>query len=628
MSIRSSTHLPIINKHTQSDRESDLENDHTSLPKRQKCYNHPESPYDGWFYAYDYGLLYKPMHQLQHRLTTLAKDQKTLPEEYLPKIASFDMDDTLINPKNGRTFPIDENDFVLKPNVAAKLQLLYKHNFEIIIISNQSNCEDDLEYAKTIIKKVEKISAIIDIPISCYISTKKDSFRKPSRGMWDAILDAYYILLQQQYPQCTDFKTVIQTAYSFYVGDAAGRAGKTRAMALKQNPPAFIKDHASTDLEFTLNVFGKNNIAQHFFVPEVFFHDSERNNDIPQNQQNVASLPAHMLQTSWSTNATEPLQLLREFCGDHVTSSSDSPTTAAIFEKSVIDSPFYQTIMKTPTNAHCIILVAPPACGKSTFSNNFIKFMAKQAPNMSWVRVNQDTLGTVPKCLETMKKSLQSGVCTIIDNTNSTPDIRSKFIAICKELGIEVHCVYFHNVTKDLVLHLNQVRTASICTHGVVNIGPVPAATHFKENAGASKKKATNTKKQLQISSTQTHIPASDPNTFVRVPTIAINMYFSRLQAPTKQEGFTSLTLFDWKSSVPILLLDLLLRPDVNSHSTVYVPPHGVHDRTNDDDENSKVFNRMDHWPSIEWSRNPRHQAPVTSRRTFIDYFLQHYSKK
>jgi DNA 3'-phosphatase len=55
------------------------------------------------------------------------------------KIASFDMDDTIITRKSGAKFPKDANDWILLNNkVAPKIKELFNDAYKIVIFTNQA----------------------------------------------------------------------------------------------------------------------------------------------------------------------------------------------------------------------------------------------------------------------------------------------------------------------------------------------------------------------------------------------------------------------------------------------------------------------------------------------------------
>ncbi len=142
------------------------------------------------------------------------------------KIAGFDLDHTLIKPKNNKKFPKDKDDWIFCYDINKILKL--KSEYNIIIISNQSKFNDDLKY------KLEKINEILDVSI--FVSTNNDQYRKPLLGIWNIINKIY---------------ENIDIQHSFYCGDAAGRKN----------------DFASSDYMFALNCGIK------FYTPEHYFNN-------------------------------------------------------------------------------------------------------------------------------------------------------------------------------------------------------------------------------------------------------------------------------------------------------------------------------------------------------------------
>src|SRR4029078_12539352 len=70
--------------------------------------------------------------------TTTTSKPAQYPQEN-KKIASFDLDQTLIDTNSGNKFPIDSNDWKWNyPNVMQKLHKLHKNEYEIIIVTNQA----------------------------------------------------------------------------------------------------------------------------------------------------------------------------------------------------------------------------------------------------------------------------------------------------------------------------------------------------------------------------------------------------------------------------------------------------------------------------------------------------------
>ncbi len=156
------------------------------------------------------------------------------------KMAAFDLDNTLICTKSGKTFPIDSTDWVFNyKNVQSKLRELYEKKFCIIIISNQKGLNNS--YQDWCFKLVE-IEKELDIPIKVYASIANNIYRKPNIGFWD-LLKGNNINMDE----------------SFYCGDAIGRPS----------------DHNDTDYKFAINCGLK------FISPEQMFMEKtiKFNND-------------------------------------------------------------------------------------------------------------------------------------------------------------------------------------------------------------------------------------------------------------------------------------------------------------------------------------------------------------
>ncbi len=99
-----------------------------------------------------------------------------------------------------------------------------------------------------------------------------------------------------------------------------------------------------------------------------------------------------------------------------------------------------------------ILLIGPPASGKSTFCKQFTNY----------IRINRDELKTKEKCHKVAKNINKS---IIIDNTNSSIEDRSFYIKLAKEKNIPIRC-YWLQTSPEITQHLNLVR--SIVTEGKV----------------------------------------------------------------------------------------------------------------------------------------------------------------
>ncbi|KZT29942.1 PNK3P-domain-containing protein, partial [Neolentinus lepideus HHB14362 ss-1] len=156
------------------------------------------------------------------------------------KVAAFDLDGTIIKSsfgkgkgaKKGSSGPAFE---WWRPTIPNKLREINSQGFAVVIISNQNLKPALLAEWK---KKIPLIAdALSDVPFRLFAATAKDGYRKPMPGMWYELERMF-----------ADDGVQIDKSASFYVGDAAGRAG----------------DFASTDRKWALNV------EIPFFTPEEY----------------------------------------------------------------------------------------------------------------------------------------------------------------------------------------------------------------------------------------------------------------------------------------------------------------------------------------------------------------------
>lgn len=146
------------------------------------------------------------------------------------KIASFDLDDTLIKTKSGNISSTDENDWVIyNDTILKKLKELRDKQFELVIISNQLGITKGKVDINVWKKKLENVMNYIKLPFTIICALKDDMYRKPKTKLWDEFVDG-------------DKKN------SLYIGDAGGLCKR------KINGVEFKKDFSDTDYKFALNL--------------------------------------------------------------------------------------------------------------------------------------------------------------------------------------------------------------------------------------------------------------------------------------------------------------------------------------------------------------------------------------
>ncbi|KAH9994624.1 polynucleotide kinase 3 phosphatase-domain-containing protein [Russula vinacea] len=159
-------------------------------------------------------------------------------------------------------------------------------------------------------------------------------------------------------------------------------------------------DFASTDRKFALNV------GVQFYTPEEYF---------------LKISPA-------------PYTLP----GFHVSSLKEYPQSSL-------------AILPPDPQTEIVLFAGPPCLGKSTF------FRTHFAP-AGYVHVNQDTLGSRPKCIKAAEEALAAGKSCVIDNTNRDVQTRKYYLDLAKRLKVPARCFVFQG-SIDLAWHNNLYRT-------------------------------------------------------------------------------------------------------------------------------------------------------------------------
>ncbi|KAJ2778579.1 DNA kinase/phosphatase Pnk1 [Coemansia interrupta] len=372
------------------------------------------------------------------------------------KFAAFDLDKTLIEVRGHWKFPKDANDWrFFHPQVPQVLQRMYNQGYKIVIISNQAGLRpakgstELTKTAKEFRRKIDNIAKQFDFPFTILAATGRNYMRKPSPGMWFMA-------------EMDNGGVEVDRKASFFVGDAAGRPAGWKQGALE--------DFSDSDLAFALNA------GVPFYTPEEIF-----NEDICSKEQ---PLPL----------AAPNVWLIDRFHSKALAIDHDGHTKLL---KSIEE---LAGLAQSQGKGMLVVLVGPPASGKSTFANTHLS-------KLGFERANMDTLKTRKKCMDAVKVALESSKLVVVDNTN--PDIasRSSFLHIASKAGVSCVAVVFENSTRDLTTHNNLFR--SQLRQARYMAGPMES-------------------KKLHLI----------PSIWESVPAVAFNTYFKRFVAPTEEEGF------------------------------------------------------------------------------------------
>jgi DNA 3'-phosphatase len=155
-----------------------------------------------------------------------------------PSVCGFDLDHTLIRPRNGRKFPHAADDLELCfPQVVSMLQRQVSAGNLIVIFSNQlfvhRQAGDNVEVnINRLRERTRHVATLLGVPFLAVYAVAKDKARKPNTGMWD--------WLRSRLPGAN---------MMCFVGDAAGRP----------------TDFSADDSQFAANVSTRH------YLPEAFF---------------------------------------------------------------------------------------------------------------------------------------------------------------------------------------------------------------------------------------------------------------------------------------------------------------------------------------------------------------------
>jgi bifunctional polynucleotide phosphatase/kinase len=154
-------------------------------------------------------------------------------------VALFDIDGTVIRPKNGRKFPRDGDDWEFTSNVVVKRlrKLVFDEGYHLVLVSNQSGLSAKKDSGKLFEwkRKLGDMAVAIGAPCHVLASLEDDRYRKPATGM------VGHVIGDLSHPK------------SFMCGDAAGRNG----------------DFADTDRKFAINLGLSFHTPEEFFAKEV-----------------------------------------------------------------------------------------------------------------------------------------------------------------------------------------------------------------------------------------------------------------------------------------------------------------------------------------------------------------------
>ena len=180
--------------------------------------------------------------------TQVSKPGAPVPLVNSDKVAGFDMDGTLLRTSSGRKFPQGRSDWLwLLPCITNRLRALHADGWKVVIFTNQNGIATGNQPVNDIKNKILDIIKDAGVPMSAFVASADDLFRKPSTDMWT--------FMQRN---CNG-GIAVNKEVSVYVGDAGGRAAAWDGSSTTK------KDFSASDRKFAFNV------GLAFHTPEEYF---------------------------------------------------------------------------------------------------------------------------------------------------------------------------------------------------------------------------------------------------------------------------------------------------------------------------------------------------------------------
>lgn len=421
------------------------------------------------------------------------------------KLLFLDMDFTIIRPDNRAKFCVGESDWIPsfghdhfdRSDTTAQhvirdlLQAKIDDGFRLFILSNQLGISKGTTCLETVKNRILNVVTWLNLPCHVAFAVGDDCYRKPRTGMaW--IAQSVMIKRVPQTDGAIDTEIVpIDWRRSVFVGDAAGRqASKSelrfpdaKKRRVGESPVASpttelerrcdasseqcflrsiehihrkydlpskgiefisdrIKDFSHADLAFALNM------SMLFTTPQAFFGGSQNPED-----KNPVLYCSDLLDSSfkkWHQSRSDRHIVFPWIPAIHLPRPGESIVCAGPDMSKIFDD-------STDSNPSIILVVGPPACGKSSLA---WKYASQSA---AYEIINQDTLKTKEKCVSVATLCLKEKKSVIIDATNVDDLVRNTWTELGSKLKVPVKYVAYDpseetQNLRHLCLHLNTLR--------------------------------------------------------------------------------------------------------------------------------------------------------------------------
>ncbi|KAJ8078404.1 DNA kinase/phosphatase Pnk1 [Marasmius tenuissimus] len=160
-------------------------------------------------------------------------------------------------------------------------------------------------------------------------------------------------------------------------------------------------------------------------------------------------------------------------------------------------TPTHTALLLDPRIPEIVLFVGFPSLGKTSFYNRYFK-------PADYVHINQDILGSRPKCIKAVDEALNNGLACVIDNTNRDAATRKHYVDLARKRKVPIRCFHFTG-SMELAWHNNLYRA--------FNMPPSVASNEPKREL---------------------------------VPYLAYTSYKGAFQEPELSEGFSEIKKINW----------------------------------------------------------------------------------
>ena len=361
------------------------------------------------------------------------------------KIASFDLDDTIIHRPKGKA--ASNKWKLLDSSITDKIADLVTDEYIIVIFTNQGGMSMSKNFDKPKWRKaMDDLATILMSKVknkkyyfAVYVSKSYDLYRKPNIGLWEQ--------MKLDLKDTFNLDKLRISKKSFFCGDAAGRISDS--IFKKKMYPTSKKpgDFSDTDRKFALN------IGIDFLTPDEFF----LTNSPKMSYKMLGFNPTKFLEIINSKDNNKDQQLIINV-DSKKTEEIRIPTGDYVF---------------VPRKKELLLMIGQSGSGKSDFVQKYI------LPH-GYIHINQDTCKTKAKCLAQTEEALEKHKSVVVDNTN--PDIltRMAYTSMAVDNGYKHIRAIVVNTPDVIAKHLNNVR--HIYTNGAVPKINKIAYNIFKKN--------------------------------------------------------------------------------------------------------------------------------------------------